>query len=24
MTPEQIEKAHILIKDYKAWIYPFR
>jgi hypothetical protein len=24
MTPEQIEKAHILIKDYKSWIYPFR
>jgi hypothetical protein len=24
MTSEQIEKAHILIKDYKSWIYPFR
>ena len=24
MTPEQIEKAHILIDDYKAWLYPFR
>ena len=24
MTPKQIEKAHILIKDYKSWIYPFR
>ena len=24
MTPDQIEKAHILIKDYKSWIYPFR
>jgi TPR repeat protein len=24
MTPEQIEKAHILIDDYKAWIYPFK
>ena len=24
MTPEQIEKAHILINDYKSWIYPFR
>ena len=24
MTPEQIEKAHILINDYKTWIYPFR
>ena len=22
MTPEQIEKAHILINDYKSWIYP--
>ena len=24
MTPEQVEKAHILINDYKSWIYPFR
>ena len=24
MTSEQIEKAHILIDDYKAWIYPFK
>ncbi len=24
MTPEQIEKAHVLINDYKSWIYPFR
>jgi len=24
MTPEQIEKAHILIEDYKPWLYPFR
>ncbi len=24
MTNEQIEKAHILIDDYKAWLYPFR
>jgi len=24
MTPEQIEKAHILIDDYKSWLYPFR
>ena len=24
MTPEQIEKAHVLIDDYKSWLYPFR
>jgi hypothetical protein len=24
MTPEEIEKAHILIADYKVWMYPFR
>ena len=24
MSPEQIEKAHILIDDYKVWLYPFR
>lgn len=24
MTGEQIEKAHVLIDDYKAWLYPFR
>ena len=24
MTSEQIEKAHILIGDYKTWLYPFR
>lgn len=24
MTPEQIEKAHILAQDYKTWMYPFR
>ena len=24
MTPEEIEKAHLLINDYKSWIYPFR
>ena len=23
MTPEQIEKAQILIDDYRIWIYPF-
>ena len=23
MTPEEIEKAHILIDDYNDWIYPF-
>lgn len=24
MTKEQIDKAHILIDDYKGWLYPFR
>lgn len=24
MTPEQINKAHILVNDYKVWMYPFR
>ncbi|MEM1351329.1 MAG: tetratricopeptide repeat protein [Pseudomonadota bacterium] len=24
MTPEEIEKAHILVADYKVWMYPFR
>ncbi len=24
MTPEEIEKAHILVDDYKVWMYPFR
>lgn len=24
MTPEQIDKAHILVSDYKVWMYPFR
>ena len=24
MTPDQIEQAHILIDDYRAWLYPFR
>lgn len=24
MTPEQIEIAHLLINDYKTWLYPFR
>ena len=24
MTPEQIEKAHELVNDYKVWMYPFR
>ncbi len=24
MTKEQIEKAHVLIDDYKVWLYPFR
>lgn len=24
MTPEDIAKAHVLIKDYQAWLYPFR
>ena len=24
MSSEQIEKAHILINDYKVWLYPFR
>lgn len=24
MTAEQIEKAHVLIDDYKSWLYPFR
>lgn len=23
MTPEQIEKARVLIDDYKVWLYPF-
>ena len=24
MSSEQIEKAHVLIDDYKVWLYPFR
>lgn len=24
MTPEQIEKSHQLVEDYKGWMYPFR
>ena len=24
MTPEQVQKAHILIDDYRVWLYPFR
>jgi len=24
MTKEQIDKAHILIDDYRVWLYPFR
>ena len=24
MTPAQIEKAHVLIDDYRTWLYPFR
>lgn len=24
MTSEQIEKAHVLVEDYRVWLYPFR
>ena len=24
MTPEEIEAAHVLVDDYKVWLYPFR
>lgn len=24
MTQEQIDKAHVLVKDYQGWMYPFR
>jgi len=24
MTREEIEKAHVLVDDYKVWMYPFR
>ncbi len=24
MTPEQIAKAHILVRDYRTWLYPYR
>lgn len=24
MTQEEIEKAHVLVADYKVWMYPFR
>jgi TPR repeat protein len=24
MTAEEIEKAHILVHDYRSWMYPFR
>ncbi len=24
MTPDQISAAHALIRDYRAWMYPFR
>ena len=23
MTPEQIAHAHILIEDYRVWLFPF-
>ncbi|WP_254170485.1 tetratricopeptide repeat protein [Roseibium polysiphoniae] len=24
MTQEEIDKAHVLVNDYKVWMYPFR
>jgi len=24
MTQEEIEKAHVLVDDYRSWLYPFR
>ncbi|WP_299812580.1 hypothetical protein [uncultured Roseibium sp.] len=24
MTRDEIEKAHVLVGDYKVWMYPFR
>jgi TPR repeat protein len=24
MTPEMIDKAHVLVADYKGWMYPFK
>lgn len=24
MTAEEIEKAHVLVADYRSWLYPFR
>ncbi len=24
MNPDEIKQAHVLINDYKSWIYPFR
>lgn len=24
MTPEQIARAHVLVEDYRVWLYPFR
>lgn len=24
MTKEEIDKAHVLVNDYKVWMYPFR
>ena len=24
MTPEEVAYAHVLIDDYKVWLYPFR
>jgi len=24
MTKKEIDKAHILVNDYKVWMYPFR
>ncbi len=24
MTTEQIEQAHVMIEDYRVWLYPFR
>ena len=24
MTPKEIEKSHVLIDDYRVWLYPFR
>jgi len=24
MTKEEIDRAHVLVKDYQGWMYPFR